>query len=169
MGEGMAQDAINNTWDNRQSGYNAELAANAGLMQQQMANEGQPSFWERMALAGVGAAGSAGGGLLGNAALMSDERVKTDIAPLDSPVDDHLRGAPGYRYRYKDGFGEDASVEHAGPMAQDLERGPFGRALVKRGPDGIRRVDTARLSLVNHAALASMRSELDRLKAELAA
>lgn len=190
MGEGMAQDAINNTWNLRQSGWNAQIAADAGLQAQAMANNAQPSFWERLALAGVGAAGSAGGGLLGNAALMSDERVKTDIAPVgsgkhrsifaDAPLEarqphdsdslaDHLRGAPGYRYRYREGFGEDAGVEHAGPMAQDLERGPFGKALVKQGPDGIRRVDTARLSLVNHAALSSMRSELDRLKQELAA
>jgi hypothetical protein len=165
-GEALAQDALNTRQNNWFSYLNAQTAADAGIQQQHVANQGGLSFGQQAALAGIGAFGAMGGG--GLSLIASDERVKTDIAPLDA-IGDHLRGAPGYRYRYKEGngVGEDPRVEHAGPMAQDLERGPFGKALVKHGPDGVRRVDTGRLSLVNHAALSSMRSELDRIKALL--
>lgn len=164
LGEGMAQDAINNNANNLTSINNANTMADAGIQQQIIQNQGQPSFGQRAALAGIGAVGSAAGGAM--SVMLSDERAKTDISPLDA-IGDHLRGAPGYRYRYKEGVGEDTSVEHAGPMAQDLERGPFGKALVRKGPDGLRRVDTGRLTLVNHAALASMRGELDRIRSML--
>jgi hypothetical protein len=160
MGEGMAQDATNNIWNLRQSQNNTQIMADAGLQQQAMINNAQPSFWEKAGLAGMANLGPMTGGLM---TVLSDATAKTDIKPLDA-IGEHLRGAPGYRYRYKDGVGEDTAVEHAGPMAQDLERGPFGKALVRRGPDGLRRVDAGRLSLVNHAALSSMRSELDRIK-----
>lgn len=167
MTQGMQNDLTSNLFNNQTSLVNNERAVQAGIQQQAMANNAQPGFWEQLALNTVGGAAQGAGGAAATAAL-SDERAKTDISSLDA-IADHLRGAPGYRYRYKPGFGEDPDVEHAGPMAQDLERGPFGKALVKHGADGLRRVDTSRLSLVNHAALSSMRSELDKLKAALEA
>jgi hypothetical protein len=163
--EGLAQDATTQQHGRMNALNLAHIQGQYGLTGVNNQIAAQPSFGQQMALAGVGALGNAAGGLLSK---VSDERAKTDIAPLDA-IAEHLRAAPGYRYRYKDGFGEDAEVEHAGPMAQDLEKSPFGKSLVRKGPDGYRRVDTARLTLVNHAALASMRSELDRLKAEIAA
>lgn len=163
--QGLTNDMIQSMAGNQTSLSNTDTAGRYGLQQQGLANSAGPSFGEQLALNVFG--GLAGGaGQAAGAAALSDERAKTDITSLDS-LAEHLRGAPGYRYRYKEGVGEDPSVEHAGPMAQDLERGPFGRALVKKGPDGLRRVDTSRLSLVNHAALAGMRSELDALKAQL--
>ncbi len=98
----------------------------------------------------------------------SDERAKTDIKPLDA-LAEHLRAAPGYSYKYKPGFGEDPKVERAGPMAGDLRKSPFGKDLVKRGRDGFDKIRVDRLTLVNHAGLAAMRSELDALKAQLVA
>lgn len=164
MAQGMQNDLLQSQLQNQTSLVNQERAAQAGIQQASMAPE-PLGFWEQLALNTVGGVAQ-GGAAAGVTALLSDERAKTDISPLDA-IAEHLRGAPGYRYRYKPGVGEDSAVEHAGPMAQDLERGPFGKALVKQGPDGFKRVDTGRLSLVNHAALASMRSELDRLKAQL--
>jgi hypothetical protein len=164
MGEGMAQ-AATSDWNNMVAGINnTNVMADAAILQANNQIKAQPSFWERMGVAGVGGAMQ---GLGGGASALSDERAKTDIHRADSPIDAHLRGAPGYRYRYREGFGEDTEAEHAGPMAQDLERGPFGKALVKKGADGYRRVDTGRLTLVNHAALSSMRGELDRIKESL--
>lgn len=169
MAQGMSNDMLQGMMNNQTSLVNQDRAAQAGiegaLRQQQMANDAQPGFWEQLALNVAGGAATGGGSALATAAL-SDERAKTDISPLDR-IADHLRCAPGYSYRYREGFGEDPDVEHAGPMAQDLERGPFGKALVKKGADGLRRVDTSRLSLVNHAALAGIRSELDELKKRL--
>ncbi len=163
MSQGLANDAAQNFLNNMTSINNTNVNADAGIRQQIVQNQGQPSFAESMAIAGMQSAPQMLGPL---ATVLSDERTKTDISPLDS-LAEHLRAAPGYRYRYKDGFGEDPSHEHAGPMAQDLEKSPFGKTIVRRGQDGLRRVDTSRLTLVNHAALAGMRSELDRLKAAL--
>jgi hypothetical protein len=164
MGEGMAQDATTGFRNTMASINNTNVMADAGIQQQILQNQDTPNSAERFGLAALGSLPATLGPL---ATILSDQTAKTDIRPLEGPIDTHLRGAPGYRYRYKPGVGEDPAIEHAGPMAQDLERGPFGRALVKRGPDGLRRVDTARLSLVNHAAVASLRSELDAIKAEL--
>jgi hypothetical protein len=165
MTQGMQNDLLQSQLQNQTSLQNTETAGRYGIKAADASKPEQMGFWEQLALNTVGGVAQ-GGSAAGVTALLSDERAKTDISPLDA-IAEHLRGAPGYRYRYKPGVGEDPGVEHAGPMAQDLERGPFGKALVKPGPDGFKRVDTGRLSLVNHAALASMRSELDRLKAQL--
>jgi hypothetical protein len=166
MSQGLANDMSSNLMNNYTSMSNAQTAADAGLAIQNAQNAGQPSFGESLAIAGMQSAPALAGPLM---AAFSDERAKTDIS-LDSikaSLDEHLRAAPGYGYRYRPGFGEDTETERAGPMAQDLEKSPFGRDIVKSGPGGYKVVDTSRLALVNHAALSSMRSELDNLKAQL--
>lgn len=102
---------------------------------------------------------------------ISDERAKTDITPLaavkaaaESPISDLHRQAKGYQYRYKLGIGQDPDTVHWGPMAQDLEKSPIGRSLVKTLPTGLKVVDANRLTMTNHAALSEMRSELDGLR-----
>lgn len=79
-----------------------------------------------------------------------------------------LRPAEGFRYRYKnpDAPGADEG-EHYGPMAQDLERTPAGRSVVRTGPDGTKMVDTGRLSLVNTAAVSEQQRRLDEIEALL--
>lgn len=177
MSQGLANDAAQNFMNNMTSINNTNVNADAGIRQQIVQNQGQPSFGESLAIAGMQGLPQILGPLStvlsdkksktgATPATLSDFTTKTDISSLDA-IDEHLRGAPGYKYRYKDGFGEDSSLEHAGPMAQDLESGPFGKTLVEVGKDGLRRVNTGRLTLVNHAALSAMRSELDRLKAAL--
>jgi hypothetical protein len=172
MTQGMTNDLTSNLLSNQTSAQNALTAGQYGLQAAAASSPDQPGFWEQLALNATGGlAQRAGAALVGKG---SDERSKTDIKGLDAikgQLDDHLRAAPGYSYRYRDDnpFGEDPGVERAGPMAQDLEKSPFGRDIVFRGPSGMKMVDTGRLSLVNHAALASMRSELDKLKAQLEA
>lgn len=167
MAQGMNNDLVQSQLSNQTSLQNALTAGQYGLQAAAASTPDQPSFWEQLALNSVGGlAQGAGAALVGK----SDERVKEDIQGLDaikSKLDDHLRAAPGYGYRYKPGFGEDSETERAGPMAQDLERSPFGKDIVTTGPGGVKMVDAVRLSFVNHAALASMRSELDKLKAQL--
>lgn len=151
--------------------YNADQQR--GLEYARLDNELTPE--QKMEFAMIGAGGQAVGGLLSNPAigawLASDERAKTDITPLESvkraatsPVADLHRKAKGYQYRYKAGVGEDTDAVHWGPMAQDLEKSPVGRSLVKTLPTGLKVVDTRRLALTNHAGLSEMRSELDGLR-----
>jgi hypothetical protein len=171
---GMAVD-YNNNEQNR--AVQLDLG-NRGLdtqvrMQQNEINS-RPSFGEQLALQVVGN-GLQGGGMALGGYLGSDERAKTDISALDklealadSPANDLVRKSPGYSYKYKDhasrSLGEDPEVEHWGPMAQDLERSKVGRSLVTDGPDGIKRVHVGRLALTDHAALHSMRRELDTVR-----
>lgn len=54
--------------------------------------------------------------------------------------------------------------EYTGIMAQDLERTPAGAGTVTRGPDGMRRVDGAKLATLNSAALSKVVKDVDKLK-----
>lgn len=74
--------------------------------------------------------------------------------------------APGYSYEYKDP--KNGEGRYVGPMAQDLEKTPAGRSVVEDGPNG-KQIDTARLSLVNTAAVSEQQREIDELRRHLAA
>jgi hypothetical protein len=80
-----------------------------------------------------------------------------------------LRGSPGYSYQYKDPSAPGAAPgTHVGPMAQDLERSPATAGTVVTGPDGMKRVDTGRLALVNTAAIADQQDDIQAMKQALA-
>jgi hypothetical protein len=96
--------------------------------------------------------------------VTSDERAKTGIrkaAPRD--VREFAKSGRGSTYRYKD-RSHGGVDEHFGPMAQDLERTKLGKRLVREGPDGVKRVDTYRLALADHAAIAQLAEDLEKLK-----
>ncbi len=81
-----------------------------------------------------------------------------------------LRPAAAYSYEYKDPSAPGAAAgPQVGPMAQDLEKSPAAAHVVHAGPDGMKRVDTGRLSLVNTAAISQEQKRVDRLEALLAA
>ena len=165
--EGMAQ-AANQGHLQRANQLNIAQQGNAAQQQmlaQQLA--AQPGMWEQILTNSIGGVLQGGAGALMTSAL-SDERAKVDIKPIDL-IGEHLRGAPGYSYRYQGGLGEDPDIPHVGPMAQDLESGPFGAELVETGADGYKRVRVDRMPLVNHAALAQMRRELDDMAERLQA
>jgi len=171
---GMATDYNNNEHNRAVQLSLGNQAIDSQMQMQRNEINSRPSYWEQLGLSLAGnvpqGAGMALGGYLG-----SDERAKTDISPLDkleafadSPANELVRKSPGYSYRYTDGasrsLGEDPSVEHWGPMAQDLEKSKIGRSLVRQGKDGIKRVDVGRLALTDHAALHTMRRELDTVR-----
>lgn len=103
----------------------------------------------------------------------SDIRAKENVRPVSaanlvSRVDalqsggPNLRGAGGYAYDYKNAsFGPDNQV---GPMAQELEQTDAAGA-VSTGPDGMKSVDPARLTMTNTSAIAEQQRRLDRLEA----
>lgn len=76
-----------------------------------------------------------------------------------------LRKAQGYSYKYKNPDMSGASSGmHVGPMAQDLERSPATAGTVVTGPDGVKRVDAPRLTMVNTAALSDQQREIQEIK-----
>jgi len=104
------------------------------------------------------------GAMLGAGALMSDERVKTDIR--DVPPEDleaFLEAAAGHRYRYREGLDEPGR-ERVGVMAQDLEQTRVGDTLVDEGPDGVKRIDTAKGYGAMLAAMHEMNARLAKLE-----
>lgn len=135
-------------------------------------------------------------GLLGGLMMLSDERSKKEIRELKGKLGEAyaaLGGPPGgsfdrdaldeayarqggsitlpsgSSYEYKQpGAAGAAPGRHVGPMAQDLEQNPATRGTVVTGPDGVKRVDTGRLSLVNTAALADTQRDMQEVKAALA-
>lgn len=76
-----------------------------------------------------------------------------------------LRPAQGYSYEYKDPSAPGAAPgRHFGPMAQDLEKTPAGKSVVETGPNGMKRINAPRLTLVNTSAIAEQQRRLDRLE-----
>lgn len=65
----------------------------------------------------------------------SDERVKEDVAPIDSEA--ILRDLSGFTYSYK---GDPEQTPQAGVMAQDMERTPLAGA-VSEDEGGVKRID----------------------------
>jgi hypothetical protein len=74
-----------------------------------------------------------------------------------------MRPVQGYSYDYKNPKGPAEQGRQYGVMAQDLEKTPAGASTVFRGPDGMRRVDTNKLTMLNTAALAEQQRLIDAL------
>lgn len=113
----------------------------AGVLQQ--ARPAQPYFFEDVT------------GLGRSPYVTSDRVAKTDLRP-----------ARGYTYNYIDPARHGAGPQ-LGVMAQDLERTPAGRYAVDTGPDGLKRVDTGKLTMVNTAALSDEQRRNDALESRL--
>ena len=103
VGTPDVQGNIQNAYTNQMNAYN----------QKQQSNN---SMWS-----GIGS-------ILGTvgAAFISDENLKEDIGPADSPILEAVENIPISSWRYKDGAvpGDDGA-KHVGPMAQDF-KGFFG-------------------------------------------
>lgn len=133
---GMGVDLNQNEWDNRLGYYgamrNREMDwLNARRQKDQMDNEKSAQAFMTVASA---------------AAAASDRRSKTDIEPGDKDVSEFLSSIGAHSYRYKDPHMDGAAPgRHVSPMAQEIESTTIGRSAVKTGPDGVRRVDYARL------------------------
>jgi hypothetical protein len=114
---------------------------------------------------GAAGAGGASGGSKGDffkrilGQFGSDERMKETHEEPDM-IADVAEKINNYLYHYKPGTGEDPNVEYSGPMAQDLLKVDGYRATVQEGPDGLLRVDTERLALVNAGMIADLSKRL---------
>lgn len=80
---------------------------------------------------------------------------------------DYIRN---YYYTYKDIAKEvdpsiDTEQEHLGPMAQDIEK--VNPACIKETEDGIKTVDTQRLTMMNTGVIADIIRRLDALEEKL--
>lgn len=95
----------------------------------------------------------------------SDRRFKFDVRDPDlRDLEDFLGRTKGKLYHYKEPTkpGRRAGLNY-GPMAQDLAKSKIGATVVVRGKDGLY-VDTGRLALADHAALAALAAEVKALK-----
>lgn len=94
---------------------------------------------------------------------VSDEGAKNKGGGTEAA--DTFRETPGFKYHYKPEFlGEPGteSGEQFGIMAQDLEKTEAGASVVDKDENGMRKVDTERLTLLNSAALHDIMKELDK-------
>jgi hypothetical protein len=104
--------------------------------------------------------------------LMSDEESKDRgrIREGDGLASEVFRKTPGYAYEYKDEFQGQPGTEPGqqyGIMAQDLERSRMGRTVVDEDENGMKRVDTERLTLLNSAGINEILQRLDALEGRL--
>lgn len=127
--------------------------------------EAQENISTGEALMGILGAGAG----VASAFVGSDQRIKYDIRDPDvRDLEDFLGKTKGKFYHYhepiKDGRRPGLNF---GPMAQALQKSKIGATLVVDTPDGLK-VDTARLALADHSALASLAEDVRRLKARAA-
>ncbi len=142
-----------------QESIDRELTTRYGIDQQTyLALKGiaaEPGFWEKLALGAGQAATTVGVG-----ALVSDERLKTNVRAVDSTDRDFeafVASIQPREYEYRD------SAHGAGPrlglMAQDLERTRFGRSLVRES-GGVKTIDVPALT---GGVAAGLRLAFDRI------
>jgi hypothetical protein len=125
-----------------------EQGATGMKLTNEQANRGRQAQIYGASVGALAAGGAA-------AATKSDERAKKAIGrDSDADVHEFLNALEEHSYQYRDGQGPPG--EHHGPMAQELEKTKIGRGLVQTGPDGMKRVDTERLTLALAGAVARM-------------
>lgn len=111
------------------------------------------------------AAGAAVGKVAGDtAAAKSDVRAKKNIGDGATAVRATMREASPYEFDYKNP-GRDGEGRRIGVMAQDLERGPLGKQVVKTGSDGQKVIDGPRGLGLALASSADQEKRLQRLEA----
>ena len=117
----------------------------------------------KMNLGGVAKAGDTGSqgiqGAMAGAQIGSDERIKEPTNTTDMIAE--VAGlVNNYTYHYKPGVGEDPSIEYSGVMAQELLQVDGYRSCVFEDHDGLLKVDTGRLALVNAGMIADLSKRL---------
>jgi len=105
-----------------------------GSMDQAQLAAAQQAYQNQMDAHGriMGGSMAAGGSMM---SMMSDERLKTDIAPGGDDIDRMLSALTPKRYRYKDE--KHGKGPRVGVMAQDMAKSKAGRDVVVSLPDGL--------------------------------
>ncbi len=183
-GQGLANDVRGQEMQGNQAYEDAKLrawAAEKGYdLAQQQASDQKDAATISAVSSGVATYG--GGG-------RSDIRSKKNIVRSDEPAIDFARAgsmvdlkqpdtealdavaqSPGSSYQYIDPSkpGTKPGTQY-GPMAQDLAKTPAGATAVSKMPDGQLAIDTDRLQLLDHSAVAAQQKQLDQIMAELQA
>lgn len=110
---------------------------------------------------GIKTAASVAGSLGG--AVMSDERVKRDVAPSGMAATHAVSQTDPITFNYEPGYGP--TGQQVGISASSLERTPEGAQAVMTDPTtGLKSVDTGRLSTINTAALAEIVPRLEAIE-----
>lgn len=137
--------------DNTRAAIQAQIKANGSLTPKDVI----------MGLVGVGT------GLAEAGVAKSDRRAKFDVSDPDlRDLQDYLGRTKGKFYRYLEPNkpGRRPGVNF-GPMAQDLAKSKIGATVVVTDAEGQLSVDTGRLALADHAALAELARDVAKLKA----
>lgn len=166
------------------AGAAAGVYTNWGNAAQKVAND---QYGAKMGIvgAGLGAAGTIGGGMIGGPAgamagntagtsigsgrttnsmyddpnkLPSDVMNKEDISPADVDLDEFMISLQPYKYKYKDKKMGDG--EQHGVMAQDLAKSKTGAAIVVPTPDGLA-IDTKKGFGVLAAAIGRLNKKVE--------
>lgn len=104
-----------------------------------------------------------GSSMLGG--LLSDERMKRDVHPLEpGQMEAFLDDLAAYWYRYKRGSGEDPGPRHGGVMAQDVGDSDLGAALVRSRGDGAMEIDKGGALAAALAGLGNLHDRVARLE-----
>jgi hypothetical protein len=137
--------------------YGTDVSAQGGKYGVDAGIENQQSMnWMNM----LGTLFSAAAPVAGVA--LSDETAKTDIKDGYGILEQVTKVVNPKTFKYKPGVGEDSTAPRVGVMAQDLEKTPLA-STVKTGEDGMKRVDTAQLSLGNTAMISELSQKLDKV------
>lgn len=133
-----------------------------GVLEQVKAQEGLSAGEFLMGVMGAGA------GVLGQVAT-SDRRAKHRIHSAKlAELKEFLGTSRGSHYEYREpGKAGRRPGANFGPMAQDLRKSRIGRTVVVEQADGTLGVDTSRLALADHGALAALAQRVERLAARI--
>jgi hypothetical protein len=164
QGQALAQDSAMMKMQERQNALqqmNSYIAAKEGvaLNQANMANQANiaNSNANKQLIGGIGGAAAT--------VLASDKNNKKNIKKTDGEAGDKamemLSALDAYSFEYKDRMGKKG--EHAGIMAQDLEKTEAGEQMVKETPEG-KVVDFAQGFGLLLAAQTELKKELDEMK-----
>jgi hypothetical protein len=100
-----------------------------------------------------------------------DSAVASKLKPSDGPVAEANRTMKGQPYVYKPQFTpEDQKPGEAnfGFMAQNLEKHPITKTVVKEDAQGMKRVDAMKLLRVLPASVADLQRQMDETRLALA-
>ena len=143
-------------------GQNADLATQWGLGQRGMdlqaldsRRQNQLGWADRIIGAGMGA---------GQIAMFSDETLKTGIEVDEDAAGETLASLKPVRYRYKDERHGPTDEDTIGILAQDLERTPLGKRIVREVPGEGKALETGGLLSLLAAGGASHEQRLRRLE-----
>ena len=151
----------------RQQGADAFRQAALGKISGAGMQRAQQSAAQRAAGYQMAGAGIAGGAAI-LAALIpfmfpSDERLKSNVSEKKGKKE--LRDMLG---KMRPANYDMGGKNESGIIAQDLERSEAGREMIRRGPAGLRMVDSREASKKMLAAMALMHEDNENLKARLA-